>query len=622
MHHPPNAMPTGQPAYLTTAAPTGVVAANGIMLSQAPIMMSNSYGMQFVTGISPPPSYQGAQNAMYGGPTAGVAPIALQTTTLTTSLARTYQNLKVGGLPLEVDDSDLHAIFESFGKIESAKVMLNVNTGESRGFGFVLFDQPDSGNRAFNELNGKTLTVRDKSFTLDVKSSDWDGSQAAMETNSIYVRNIPNCTTDEELRAMFSRFGTVVSLTTRLQHHAAAAAAHVAATAAMGGATPNVSFARTPNHTTVDGVMPSGSHGDALLGVSVDSLSASVPGVSMSPSASNELNKLASIEFDSVDSARKAIAETHRQLVFPLSGTVPALAKFADPPQLKESKRHMKKQQQQAAQQAHVQAQLHNAVVVGNAPPAYPNGTMGFPAASHITVGPPRGLTAPSQPSVLPHHAYFMPTTSGSNTMPAPTSTTTSNRFPDAVPLPLNPREGAQRIYYQGLLGISTDGQLYPIRPETCFYVDQHTTTAAAYPQIPAQLQQQLQSFAAANTTTLPNTTPTPTQMFGGQSVDSALRQQQVSLWNEATHAQSAPSQMFFASPPPAQQRPATIPSNPTIMFPTYMAGNAADGQTYYVIQPSTMTSTPHAQHSMVAATPLPSCHSSKANASDAVVET
>lgn len=49
--------------------------------------------------------------------------------------------LFVAGLPYDLDDAELEEIFEKFGKVNSAKVAIDKETGKSRGFGFV--DMPD-----------------------------------------------------------------------------------------------------------------------------------------------------------------------------------------------------------------------------------------------------------------------------------------------------------------------------------------------------------------------------------------------------------------------------------------------------------------------------------------------
>src|SRR5215467_4144190 len=49
--------------------------------------------------------------------------------------------LFVAGLPYDFDDTDLKEMFELYGVVNSAKVVLDRETGKSKGFGFV--DMPD-----------------------------------------------------------------------------------------------------------------------------------------------------------------------------------------------------------------------------------------------------------------------------------------------------------------------------------------------------------------------------------------------------------------------------------------------------------------------------------------------
>ena len=48
----------------------------------------------------------------------------------------------VAGLPYDLDDAELEEIFEKFGKVNSAKVAMDKETGKSKGFGFI--DMPNS----------------------------------------------------------------------------------------------------------------------------------------------------------------------------------------------------------------------------------------------------------------------------------------------------------------------------------------------------------------------------------------------------------------------------------------------------------------------------------------------
>ena len=73
--------------------------------------------------------------------------------------------LFVAGLPYDVDDQELQQIFEEFGTVGSAKVILDKETRKSRGFGFVeMQDNTEAQNaiKGLNEaqLDGRTLAVK------------------------------------------------------------------------------------------------------------------------------------------------------------------------------------------------------------------------------------------------------------------------------------------------------------------------------------------------------------------------------------------------------------------------------------------------------------------------------
>lgn len=66
-------------------------------------------------------------------------------------------NLFVAGLPYDLDDAELEEIFEKFGKIISAKVSIDRETGKSRGFGFVQMENELEAKEAIENLNGISL---------------------------------------------------------------------------------------------------------------------------------------------------------------------------------------------------------------------------------------------------------------------------------------------------------------------------------------------------------------------------------------------------------------------------------------------------------------------------------
>jgi RNA recognition motif-containing protein len=69
-------------------------------------------------------------------------------------------NLFVGSLAYSVDDAALQDFFASAGTVTSAKVIVDRETGRSKGFGFVEMGSDDEAKAAVKDLNGKELQGR------------------------------------------------------------------------------------------------------------------------------------------------------------------------------------------------------------------------------------------------------------------------------------------------------------------------------------------------------------------------------------------------------------------------------------------------------------------------------
>ncbi len=75
-------------------------------------------------------------------------------------------NIFVGNLSKEVTDDDLQGLFAEYGTVRSVKVIKDMFSGESKGFGFVEMPGQAEAQKAISELNtkelkGKKLTVNE-----------------------------------------------------------------------------------------------------------------------------------------------------------------------------------------------------------------------------------------------------------------------------------------------------------------------------------------------------------------------------------------------------------------------------------------------------------------------------
>lgn len=76
-------------------------------------------------------------------------------------------NIYVGNLSFDVTEEELRQAFESYGQVESATIVKDKFSGQSRGFGFVEMPTKAEAMSAISGLNGKDLNGR----TLNVNEA-------------------------------------------------------------------------------------------------------------------------------------------------------------------------------------------------------------------------------------------------------------------------------------------------------------------------------------------------------------------------------------------------------------------------------------------------------------------
>mgnify|MGYP001768153376 CR=1 FL=1 len=69
-------------------------------------------------------------------------------------------NIYVGNLDYRIDDEDLRGIFEKYGSVKDARIVMDKMSGRSKGFGFVVMDDNSEAQKAIDELSGATLEKR------------------------------------------------------------------------------------------------------------------------------------------------------------------------------------------------------------------------------------------------------------------------------------------------------------------------------------------------------------------------------------------------------------------------------------------------------------------------------
>lgn len=76
------------------------------------------------------------------------------------------KKLYVGNLSYQVDSSELQQMFSAFGNVQSAEIITDRDTGQSKGFGFVQMSTDEEADAAMNGLSGqenggRSLTVNE-----------------------------------------------------------------------------------------------------------------------------------------------------------------------------------------------------------------------------------------------------------------------------------------------------------------------------------------------------------------------------------------------------------------------------------------------------------------------------
>ena len=88
-----------------------------------------------------------------------------------------HMNIYVGNLSYEVRDSQLQDLFTQFGSVSSAKVIMDRNSGRSKGFGFVEMEDEAAGQKAIDELNGTDFDGRKIVVNVARPKSDSGGGR-------------------------------------------------------------------------------------------------------------------------------------------------------------------------------------------------------------------------------------------------------------------------------------------------------------------------------------------------------------------------------------------------------------------------------------------------------------
>ncbi|XP_038702806.1 polyadenylate-binding protein RBP47-like isoform X1 [Tripterygium wilfordii] len=135
----------------------------------------------------------------------------------------------VGDLASDVTDSLLHETFASkYPSVKAAKIVIDSNTGRSKGYGFVRFGDDSERTQAMTEMNGvycssrpmrigaatprKSSGYQQGGYASNGGSAQGTQSDGDSTNTTIFVGGLDPSVTDEDLKRPFSEYGEIISV--------------------------------------------------------------------------------------------------------------------------------------------------------------------------------------------------------------------------------------------------------------------------------------------------------------------------------------------------------------------------------------------------------------------------
>ncbi|OVA15873.1 RNA recognition motif domain [Macleaya cordata] len=119
-------------------------------------------------------------------------------------------NIFIKNLDKAIDNKALHETFSTFGNILSCKIATD-SSGQSKGYGFVQFDNEESAQTAIDKLNGMLLNDKPVFVGHFLRKQERDTATSKTKFNNVFVKNLSESTTDDELKEIFGEYGPITS---------------------------------------------------------------------------------------------------------------------------------------------------------------------------------------------------------------------------------------------------------------------------------------------------------------------------------------------------------------------------------------------------------------------------
>nr|VDD48069.1 unnamed protein product [Brassica oleracea] len=119
-------------------------------------------------------------------------------------------NIFIKNLDQSIDHKALHDTFSTFGNIVSCKVAVDAS-GQSKGYGFVQYADEESAQKAIEKLNGMLLNDKQVYVGPFLRRQERDSTANKTKFTNVYVKNLAESTTDDDLKSAFAEYGEITS---------------------------------------------------------------------------------------------------------------------------------------------------------------------------------------------------------------------------------------------------------------------------------------------------------------------------------------------------------------------------------------------------------------------------
>lgn len=109
-----------------------------------------------------------------------------------------------------IDNKALYDTFSAFGNILSCKVATD-SSGQSKGYGFVQFDQEEAAKNAIDRLDGMLMNDKKVYVGRFLRKQERENSVDKLKFNNVFVKNLSESTTEDDLQKLFGEYGPITS---------------------------------------------------------------------------------------------------------------------------------------------------------------------------------------------------------------------------------------------------------------------------------------------------------------------------------------------------------------------------------------------------------------------------